>query len=101
LRGSNFSRGNEYPEDFRGFTRSFQANSGTVLRLDHDRFLPNPFQFIIHLPFHSSALYSLVTKSIVKQLTGRPIFCRVLIPCFLNTKIKKYTFTLYALATVK
>jgi hypothetical protein len=28
-----------------------------ALKLDHDRFLPNPFQFIIHLPpFHSTPL---------------------------------------------
>jgi len=39
----------------------------STLKLGHDRFLPNPFQFIIHLsPFHST-LYSLsYWKSVVK-----------------------------------
>jgi hypothetical protein len=34
-------------EGFRGFPRLIQANSGSVLNLGHDRFLRNPFQFII------------------------------------------------------
>jgi hypothetical protein len=35
-------------EDFRGFPRSLKANVGIILRLNHDHFFPNPFQFIIH-----------------------------------------------------
>jgi hypothetical protein len=45
-------------EVFRGFPQSLQANVG-ILKLGHYRFLPNPFQFTIHLsPFHST-LYNL------------------------------------------
>jgi hypothetical protein len=33
---------------FRGFPQSLQANSGWVLLLGYDRFLPNPLQFIYH-----------------------------------------------------
>jgi hypothetical protein len=35
-------------EGFRGFSQSLQATSGIVSELDLNRFLPNPFQFIIH-----------------------------------------------------
>jgi hypothetical protein len=36
----------------------FCKHSDSVLKLGHDHFLPNPFQFIIHVsPFHST-LYS-------------------------------------------
>jgi hypothetical protein len=31
----------------RGFPQSLQTNSGLCLKLGHDRFLPNPFPFII------------------------------------------------------
>jgi hypothetical protein len=37
-------------EALRGFPQSLQVKVGIVLRLGHDRYLPNPFQFIfIHL----------------------------------------------------
>jgi hypothetical protein len=41
---------------FRGFPQFLLANAGIVpSKLGYDRFLPNPFQFIIHLPpFHST-----------------------------------------------
>jgi hypothetical protein len=32
----------------RGFPQSFQVYSGLVPRLSHDRFLPNPLQFVSH-----------------------------------------------------
>jgi hypothetical protein len=36
-------------ETFRGFPQFLQAHFGIVTRLYHYRFLPIPFQFIIHL----------------------------------------------------
>jgi hypothetical protein len=41
--------GHGVPWVFLGFPRSLQVNAQTVLRLRHGPFLPNPFQFIIHL----------------------------------------------------
>jgi hypothetical protein len=32
------------------FFSPFRRMSGYTLKLGHDRFLPNPFQFIIHVP---------------------------------------------------
>jgi hypothetical protein len=34
--------------NFRGFSQSLQENTGIVPRLGHNRFFPNPFQFIRH-----------------------------------------------------
>jgi hypothetical protein len=34
-------------EVFCGFPQFFQTNSGIVQQLDHERFLPNPFQSIV------------------------------------------------------
>jgi hypothetical protein len=46
---------------------SLQENARIVLKLGHDCFLPNPFQFIIHRwPYHSK-LYSVVTEDVAKQ----------------------------------
>jgi hypothetical protein len=40
---------------FSGFPESLQANAGVVPLLGYDRFLPNSFQFVIHLlHFHST-----------------------------------------------
>jgi hypothetical protein len=52
--GSNLGRSTGYSERIsRYFPQSLQTNAGIVTRLGHDRFLPNPFQFIIHLsPSH-------------------------------------------------
>jgi hypothetical protein len=36
-----------YPEDFRGFPQSLQANAGVVFRLGYDRSVPNSFELII------------------------------------------------------
>jgi hypothetical protein len=44
--GSNLRRYTGYLNILRVFTQSVQANAGIVLRLGHDRFLPNPFQII-------------------------------------------------------
>jgi hypothetical protein len=44
-------------EDFRGFLQPLQANAEIICRLGHDRFLPNPFQFVIHQSSHYSTLY--------------------------------------------
>jgi hypothetical protein len=49
--GSGFDQDKGF---FRSFPQSLQAHSGVVVLSGHDRFLPNPFDFIIHLPaFHS------------------------------------------------
>jgi hypothetical protein len=32
---------------FRSFPQPLQANAGIALKLGHDRFLPNPFQFTL------------------------------------------------------
>jgi hypothetical protein len=50
---------------YRDFRQSPQENSGTALQLCHDRFPPNPFQFIIHLTFYHSMLYSLATYTVI------------------------------------
>jgi hypothetical protein len=34
--------------DFHGFPKSLQPKAGIVLRIDHDHFVSNPFQFISH-----------------------------------------------------
>jgi hypothetical protein len=45
-------------EVLRGFPQSLQANAGIATPLDHDRLLPTPFQFIIHLSPCHSTLYT-------------------------------------------
>jgi hypothetical protein len=42
----------------RCFLLSLQANSEISLRVGHDHFLPNPFQFIIHQSCQHLTLYS-------------------------------------------
>jgi hypothetical protein len=56
-------------EVFREFPESLQANTGVILRLGHNRILPNPFQFTIHLLSYHSEVCSLATDSLVKFLT--------------------------------
>jgi hypothetical protein len=41
---------------FHGCPQSLQANAESVL-LRHDRFVSNPFEFVIHLPLYLSTLY--------------------------------------------
>jgi hypothetical protein len=45
-------------EVYLGIPQSVQANTGTVPRFGHDRFLRNPFHFIFLLFYHP-ALYTL------------------------------------------
>jgi hypothetical protein len=45
--GSYLDRIIGYSEVLRCSSESFQANSGFIPRLGHDRLLPNPFQFFI------------------------------------------------------
>ena len=57
-----------YPDSYdRGFLQSFHANSGTIYRLYHDRFLQNYFQLIAHQS--SYARHSLET--LAAQRGGR------------------------------
>jgi hypothetical protein len=37
-----------WTEDFCGFTQSLKENTGIVPSLDHGRFLPYPFRFVIN-----------------------------------------------------
>jgi hypothetical protein len=54
-------------EGFRGFRQSPGEGRVSTLKIGHDRFLPNPFQFIIHLSSFHSTLYSLsYWKGVVK-----------------------------------
>jgi hypothetical protein len=41
------------------FPQSIQIHAGIILRLGHDRFLPNPFEFTNHLPRSHFTLYNL------------------------------------------
>jgi hypothetical protein len=50
--GSNIGPETGYPKVFRGFPQFIKKNG-------HDHFIPRPFQFIIHLSFFHSLLYSL------------------------------------------
>jgi hypothetical protein len=47
--GSNLGRDTGYPDNFRGFPHSIQANTRTKLPLGHDLFLPDS-SFISHQP---------------------------------------------------
>jgi hypothetical protein len=44
---------------FCGFLRFLWIHTGIISRLDHDRYLQNPFQFIIHQPSDNSTLYNM------------------------------------------
>jgi hypothetical protein len=72
----------------RGFRQSLQANFEIIPRLGQDRFLPNPFQFImIHLLCHHSTLISRywerrktvhkINHSIHRPSLGGATSCRV------------------------
>lgn len=56
-------------EVLREFPQSLQENARIAHQLHHDCFIPDPFQFIIHLSPCHMKLYSVATDSIVKQLT--------------------------------
>jgi hypothetical protein len=55
--GSNVGRDTDYPDIF--ILQFIQANSSTS-QLDHDRFLPNSFKFIINLLSYNPTLCSLI-----------------------------------------
>lgn len=55
-----------YPEGYCGFTQSFEANTGTVLQLGNNCYLPSSSQSIIYLASYYLMLYSLDAKNIVK-----------------------------------
>lgn len=48
------------------FLSSIQPNSEIVPRLDYNRFLPNPFPFIVHQSSYHSTLYGPAIDSVVK-----------------------------------
>jgi hypothetical protein len=48
---------------FHRLPQSLWENFGIVLRLSHDDYLPNPFQFFIHLYSYHLKLYSLSSES--------------------------------------
>jgi hypothetical protein len=64
--GSNMVRDTGHPEVFSGLPRSHQANVRILLRLGPDRFLRNPFHFIITKLSYQLTLFSLDTDSVVK-----------------------------------
>jgi hypothetical protein len=49
---------------FRGFPQSLQSSVGIVPQLNHGLFLPNPFEFIIHL---TASLMTYKTRSYGKN----------------------------------
>jgi hypothetical protein len=53
------ARGPAILKSFPGFPPFFQANAGTVLKLGYNRFLPHPFQLIIHTSLFHSMLYTI------------------------------------------
>jgi hypothetical protein len=56
---------------FGGFPQPFQENSGILPRLDHNSFLPNPYQFTIHQASYHCTLYSIDIKSVVKLIAKK------------------------------
>jgi hypothetical protein len=59
-------------EGFRVFSQFLQTNAGMFPSLSHDRFVPRPFQFIIHLSLFHSTLHSLsYLKGVVEQTTNK------------------------------
>jgi hypothetical protein len=47
--GSNLARDTGYNEIYRDFPQSFHKSVGIVSESGHDRFILNPFQFILQL----------------------------------------------------
>jgi hypothetical protein len=47
---SNLIRDTRHREDLLNISQSLHENAGTILLLDHWRFIPDPFQFISILP---------------------------------------------------
>jgi hypothetical protein len=55
-------------EDFSGFPQSLQVNAGTVPKI-HGRFLPHPFQFIIHPSIRGDIFWVMEEASLNKLQT--------------------------------
>jgi hypothetical protein len=53
------------------------ARAGVVPRLNHDRFLQNPFQIIIHPSSIHLTLHKLATECVVKQPTKYLYMCMI------------------------
>jgi hypothetical protein len=54
-------------EVFCGFPQSLRVKANIIPRLDHDRFLTNPFQcIIIHKSSYHPTIYSLDTERVIK-----------------------------------
>jgi hypothetical protein len=71
--GSNLDLGTNYSDwDYPSFSRLPQTSTGTVPSLHHDRFLPYPFQFIIHLSSSHLTLYDLDTDKVIEELYYKP-----------------------------
>jgi hypothetical protein len=49
------------------FSQPLQSNDGIVPRIIYDRFLPNPFQIIIHMSSIHLILCSLATERVIKK----------------------------------
>lgn len=56
VRSSNLDHETTYSEVFRDISQPLQANSGILLKLGQNRFLPHPSNllFINHLPFDTT-----------------------------------------------
>jgi hypothetical protein len=66
----NYGPETGYPYwEFCDFSEFFQYISGYYFKLGHDRFLPHPLQFIIHLSPFNSTLYNLSYWERVVKLT--------------------------------
>jgi hypothetical protein len=52
---------------FHGFTQFLQVNTGIVPWLDHNRFIPSPYQLIIHLPSYHCTLYNLNIHTVAEK----------------------------------
>jgi hypothetical protein len=63
LFGSNFCR---LTEDYHAFPQSPRASVGIVPRSGFDRFLPDPFQFIIHQSSYLPTLHTLDSEGAAK-----------------------------------
>jgi hypothetical protein len=51
-----------------GLSESLHRNIRIVSPLGHGRFLPDPFQFIIHMSSYHRMVWFLATESVVKQI---------------------------------
>jgi hypothetical protein len=70
--GSNLESETGYPDQgsFVVFLSSSKRIPDSPVKLGHDRFLPNPFQFIVHLSPYYSTLYRLVLDAEKRRKTN-------------------------------